>query len=820
MKISILLVAISMIIGLALGQVPCADEGGVCGGFAGVQCCTSDLTCNYDMGSAGHCVKQAQSNSVPCVNEGEVCGGFAGVQCCSSDLTCNYDMGSAGHCVKQTTVPCANEGGVCGGFAGVQCCSSDLTCNYDMGSAGHCVKPAQARNVPCVNEGGVCGGFAGVQCCSSDLTCNYDMGSAGHCVKANGVPCAPEGGVCGGFAGVQCCSSDLTCNYDMGSAGHCVKTNGVPCAQDNEICGGFAGVQCCSSDSTCVYDMGSAEADFENVIGFNHRPKSFKYDDIVDFKWIVNNRCWELLKYKLQRGDHKYFNLPSGYNPIDGKNWISLDSLFSCFDFELVQLLVDNHFVGYDYALVRYMTDFDTAKLVDRLSREGNNRGIEEVMLFIFQVYQYLYFTFKEDLVSDPYVYPSINITLMCLCNPDMHSDLIDCYFNQYRVQKLEFILKKIVRFNNFKLLNYLIEKNRLDRQFIEMFEKIGVEEIRDLETLKLVYNIRVENKFNQNNYIKILDDNNRETIQFILDQVKNNTTLFRNVEQQQKPYSITKFIIGCKDFEILDLVLDRFQLYLKTSLNGTTLESCIFKDLKSSIDILLNFGKYETLKYLKDRYRIKFEKFPLLQNTMHKEYKFRDLTVSMENTLSVLQIAEVFNLSNQDIKDIGHTLKNYTINRMFTHENHLLSMKSLVTTYEHIFDSSIISLAIELNRVDILAYFIGEWNQCKDRRDKKSYFDEEKEFILKYGSVEVVKYLVLNGLLRFTICNLNNALNFWCGDRRYDNQLDQRQYFNFRSILDFLIKETDLISKAPDYFTELVNCRIGHFNGQRINTT
>ena len=83
-----------------------------------------------------------KSNVTTCAQGGQMCGGIAGVTCCSG-LDCTLDgtyPDASGTCV-QPELRCASAGALCGGIAGVMCCSG-LVCKTD------------SRNTP--DASGVC----------------------------------------------------------------------------------------------------------------------------------------------------------------------------------------------------------------------------------------------------------------------------------------------------------------------------------------------------------------------------------------------------------------------------------------------------------------------------------------------------------------------------------------------------------------------------------------------------------------------------------------------------------------------------------------
>ncbi|CAG2109490.1 unnamed protein product [Medioppia subpectinata] len=295
---------------LVSGQRQCANLNQQCGGFAGTQCCEGEGECLIDnqngmiSDAAGVCSNGAltdgKSNGgdVTCVPFKGICGGFAGAQCCVG-MHCQYEQHSdAGRCVPgknpnlgdqidspkggQTSCPitgffgrirryvagqrqCANLTQTCGGFIGTACCEGQGWCR--LNDNGGTIKDATGvcvGGLACVNRNGICGGFAGAQCCGR-LRCQYFAGSdAGKCLNIAGQrQCANLTQTCGGFIGTACCEGQGSCRLnDNGGTisdaqGVCVGgTGGLACINRNGLCGGFANAQCCGG-LRCQYMQGS-----------------------------------------------------------------------------------------------------------------------------------------------------------------------------------------------------------------------------------------------------------------------------------------------------------------------------------------------------------------------------------------------------------------------------------------------------------------------------------------------------------------------------------------------------------------------------------
>lgn len=161
------------------GKPPIGDEGGMCGGIAGITC-IDNLTCITREGVgadlSGICVSTNPAK--------QFCGGIAGFQC-AKGLTCELKGAypdAGGVCVKKGRKTTA--GGMCGGIAGIMC-PKKFTCQMTAqfpDAAGICVsdKPADG--------GTFCGGFGGFRC-KTGFACQLDddfPDAGGHCVRANG----------------------------------------------------------------------------------------------------------------------------------------------------------------------------------------------------------------------------------------------------------------------------------------------------------------------------------------------------------------------------------------------------------------------------------------------------------------------------------------------------------------------------------------------------------------------------------------------------------------------------------------------------------
>ncbi len=263
------------------------DEGGSCGGFAGFTC-KAGLAC-LGAGPAdkpGKCVKKqvggAGAGGTTVGNggnpgfgdEGGMCGGFAGLAC-KLGMKCigagPFDQ--AGKCKKvgggtptttggsstaggdaPTTPTWGDENGKCGGIAGLSC-KAGLKC-VGAGPAdkpGKCLRKASFGGgggsvEPGIAEGGSCGGFAGLAC-KSTLTC-VGQGLAdqpGTCKKLEANSWGEEGGFCGGFAGLAC-QEGLICKGQgfADQPGKCARlqVNEASWGESNGPCGGFGGVAC------------------------------------------------------------------------------------------------------------------------------------------------------------------------------------------------------------------------------------------------------------------------------------------------------------------------------------------------------------------------------------------------------------------------------------------------------------------------------------------------------------------------------------------------------------------------------------------------
>ncbi|MFH1365122.1 MAG: hypothetical protein ABIH28_00880 [archaeon] len=147
---------------------PCPSYVCESDGTCGLSECTADSDCKLGYCSDGSTYKKYSCSNNKCVlinyvqdpcqvqpkcsSENEMCGGIAGIQCCS-DLTCKLDgdyPDAAGKCIN-VQPKCSSEKEFCGGIVGVHCCSG-LTCEYDghyPDAGGVCVKEIAKEIKPC-----------------------------------------------------------------------------------------------------------------------------------------------------------------------------------------------------------------------------------------------------------------------------------------------------------------------------------------------------------------------------------------------------------------------------------------------------------------------------------------------------------------------------------------------------------------------------------------------------------------------------------------------------------------------------------------------